>query len=91
MSLEQNGAWKKLESIQSDVKEIKDELSHSIDKLSLSVDKLAAKFDSFISVAQNSLPIKAVVWLMSIMVLGLVGIEGVKGIAPVLHYWLGLP
>ena len=86
-----NGAWKQLEEIGSDVKEIKDDLSHSVDKLSQAVDRLTEKFDNFIHVAQNSIPVKAVFWLMGIMVLGLVGVEGAKNLGGLAKFWLGMP
>lgn len=79
-----NGTYLKLAHIEQDVKEIKDDLSHSIDKLTHSIDNLCSKFESFMIIAQNSIPIKAVFWLIGIMVLGLVGIEGIKQIGPIL-------
>lgn len=91
MAYEGNGVYKKLETIEADVRGIKDDLSSSVDRLTIAVDNLSAKFDNFISVAQNSLPIKAVFWLMGIMVLGLVGVEGSKSIAPIIKAWLAIP
>lgn len=88
----ENGAYKvQLDNIEHDVREIKDDLSTSVMALTHAVERLTERFDSFIQVAQNSVPIKAVFWLMGIMVLGLVGVEGAKGIAPILKFWLGAP
>lgn len=79
---EGNGYYKEqLSKIQSDVTEIKDDLSHSIDRLTDAVHALTSKFDAWMRVAKQSIPIKAVFWMFLIMVLGLTGIEGVKYLA----------
>ena len=77
-----NGVFAELKIIKEDVKDIKDDLSHSIDHLTIAVNALTQKFEMFILAAQNSIPVKAMYWIMGMMILGLVGIEGVKGIAP---------
>ena len=79
---EMNGHYKEqLNRIQADVNEIKDDLSHSIDKLTEAVHGLTGKFDAWMRVAEQSIPIKAVFWMFLIMVLALVGVEGVKYLA----------
>ena len=89
MTHETNGHLKsRLDSIEKGVYEIKDDLSQSIDRLSVAVDRLSDKFEAFLEIAESSMPIKAVVWLMGLMVLGLIGIEGTKNLGPALkHIW----
>ena len=78
---ELNGHYKpQLERIEGKV----NGLDSSLDRLTNAIESLTIKIDSFISVAQNSIPIRAVFWLMAIMILGLVGVEGVKSLGPVL-------
>lgn len=79
--VESNGYYKEIVAIKADVKEIKDDLSQSIDNLTTAVHALTSKFDNWIHVAEQSIPIKAVFWMFLIMVLGLVGTEGVKALA----------
>lgn len=81
-----NGVFAELKIIKEDVKEIKDDLSSSIDHLTTAVNALTQKFEQFIVAAHNSMPIKTVYWLMGIMILGLIGIEGVKNIAPAIRF-----
>lgn len=80
---------KKLQIIENDVKEIKEDLPHAISQLTTSVNNLTGKLDTFMHVAERSVPIRAVFWLMAIMVLGLVGVEGVKAIGPTLKSMFG--
>ena len=81
MPQEVNGQiHRKLDLIEKDVHEIRDDLTTAINGLTVAVTTLSQKFDSFIHIAQNSIPVRAVFWLMAIMVLGLVGIEGVKAL-----------
>lgn len=95
--------YDRLGSIESDVKDIKDDLATAVNLLTTAVSiqtkaiethttavsNLSYKFDTFIHVAQNSLPVKAVFWLLGIIVLALVGVEGVKQIGPVIKsIWL---
>lgn len=82
------GHYKKLEIIEQDVKDIKEDLSTAVNGLTHAIDKLTSKFDIFMHVAQNAIPVKAVFWIITIMILGLVGIEGSKSIAPILKFWL---
>lgn len=85
----QNGELKKqIGQIGEDVHEIKDELAKSVDNLTNAVNTLSSKFDNFINVAQNSLPIKAVFWLLAIMVFGLVGVEGVKALPELIKHFM---
>jgi len=102
---EGNGVYKKLEVIEQDVKDIKDDLATAVNLLTsavgaqtkaleahtTAVNNLSYKFDTFINVAQNSLPIKAVFWLLGIIVLALVGVEGVKQISPIMRTWEAIP
>ena len=81
--MEGNGIQKELEKIQAGVDEIKDDLSHSINSLAIAVNGLTAKFDNWIRVAENSIPIKAVFWMFLILVLAMVGVEGVQAFAKV--------
>lgn len=92
-----NGLLSKLLVIESDVKDIKDDLATAVNLLTSAVttqtealkahtnavSNLSFKFDTFINVAQNSLPIKAVFWLLGIILLALIGVEGVKNLGPV--------
>lgn len=73
-----NGYYKEIQEIRSDVKDIKDDLSHSIDKLSEAVNALCIRVDSAIQVAQNVIPIKAVMWMFGILVITMLGVEGVQ-------------
>lgn len=97
------GVYDRLGIIESDVKDIKDDLATAVNLLTTAVStqtkaiethttavtNLSYKFDTFINVAQNSLPVKAVFWLLGIIVLALVGVEGVKQIGPVIKsIWL---
>lgn len=91
MAVEGNGILRQLHQIEKDVGEIKDDLSRSIDKLTVSVDNLASKFDSFINAAQNSIPIKAVGFIMLFLFIGLFGVESVKLFGPSIKLWLGIP
>ena len=95
-----NGLHEKISNIEEGVQIIKNDLSESVRCLSLSIDSLTNKIDlsinsltnkidSFMTVAQTSIPIKAVFLLLAIMVLGLVGIEGVKQIGPVFKFLVG--
>lgn len=88
MAQEVNGQiHRKLDLIEKDVHEIRDDLTTAINGLTVAVTTLSQKFDSFIHIAQNSIPIKAVFWLMAIMVLGLVGIEGVKALPKLAQFF----
>lgn len=73
--------WSKLEKIDSGVEEIKTELSKSIDGLALAVTNLSNKFDLWMNIAANQVPLKAVFWMFFIVVLSMVGVEGVKYLA----------
>ena len=78
---EVNGHYKpQLERIENKV----DGLDSSIDRLSAAIEGLTTEFRTFISIAHNSIPIRAVFWFMTIIILGLVGVEGVKSLGPVL-------
>lgn len=106
---EGNGFYKQqLDTIQSDVKEIKDDLSlaisnlsRSVDKFSLTIDSLTAKlsimdklveavqsisskFDSWIRVAENVVPIRFVLWILAgvliLVVLLFAGVEGIRAL-----------
>ena len=72
-----NGFYKDIETIKTDVREIKDDLSHSIDGLTVAVKELTSKFDNWIHVAENQIPIKAVMAMFVILVLALAGVEGI--------------
>lgn len=86
-----NGYNHQLDKIEKDVGDIKDGLETSINGLTKSVDNLSTRIDSWIRVAETSVPIKAVYYLIGTMILGLLGVEGVKAVAPVLkHYFGGL-
>lgn len=88
MSYLNGGLHDKLQDIGDDVHKIRDELTISVDKLSRSIDNLTSRLDNFIIVAQNSIPIKAVFWLLAIMVMGLVGVEGIKEMPELFkHMW----
>lgn len=79
---------KEIHQIRDDVSSIKDELSTAINGLTIAVNALTSKFDAFMRVAESSIPVKAVFWLMAIMVLGLIGVEGVKQIGPAVTKFL---
>ena len=88
MAQEVNGLiHKKLDLIENDVREIRDDLATAINGLTEAVNTLSQRFDAFLNIAQNSIPIKAVFWLMAIMVLGLVGIEGVKALPKLAQFF----
>lgn len=79
MSGESNGIMKQeIHNIASDVKEIKDDLGGSVDRLTSSIDRLSDRFDDFMRVAENSIPIRAVFLMFVILVLALVGVEGAQ-------------
>lgn len=84
MGSETNGVFAELKSIDRKVDELKDDLAKSIDKLTMAVEGLSGSFDRFIHVAETSIPIKVVFWLLIMMILGLVGIEGVKALPRIL-------
>lgn len=77
---QENGIYSELRLIDKKVDSLKDELSQSIDKLTTAINGLTDAFNNFIHVAESSIPIKLVYWLLIIMILGLVGIEGVKSL-----------
>ena len=77
---EGNGIYRELKIIDKKVEDLRDDLSGAIDRLSMSVNELNNTFKKFIHVAENSIPIKVVFWLLMMMILGLVGIEGVKSL-----------
>jgi len=76
-----NGYHQDIERIKKDVGEIKTSLTDSIDNLTTAVQALSTQFGAFIRVAENSIPIKAVFWMFLILVLAMVGVEGVKALA----------
>lgn len=87
--MKENGIHDKLDHIDKNVEFIRDDIAGSIQGLTNAVDRLTGKIDDFIDVARNSVPIKAVFWLMAIMVLGLIGVEGIKHLGPVLKATIG--
>lgn len=82
---------KRLDKLESGITEIRDDLPISIDKLTQAVNSLSATFNLFMEVAEKSVPIKAVYWLLGIMILGLIGVEGVKQIGPLMKFITGAP
>lgn len=75
-----NGYYKDIQQIKDDVSEIKDDLSSSIDRLTTAVNGLTMKFDAWIHVAENSIPLKAVFWMFVILVLAMTGVEGLNAL-----------
>jgi hypothetical protein len=75
------GILRELHSIQKGVDDIKDDLAHSIDKLTVAVNTLTNQFSQFIRVAENSIPVRAVMWMFGILVLAMIGVEGVQYLA----------
>jgi hypothetical protein len=90
-----NGYYKELRAIQAGVDEIRDDLSRSVDTLTVAVTNLTAQvsnltaqfssltnqFTQLIRAAENVIPIKAVMWMFGILVLTMVGVEGVVTLA----------
>lgn len=76
--------------IEKDVSEIKDSLAISIDGLTKAVEGLARELSTFMRVAEHTMPIRVVFWLLFLMTLGLVGIEGVKQLGPIMTKLFGL-
>lgn len=72
----QNGIHEEIREIKRDVLGIKDDLAISLNRVADALNILNTKFDQFIKVAENSIPIKAVFWMFLILILGLVGVEG---------------
>jgi hypothetical protein len=58
--------------------DIRDDLSISVKDLTSAVNRLADRFDAFLLIAQNAVPIKAVMLMFGILVLALVGVQGSK-------------
>lgn len=80
--MEGNGIYREqLRKIEAGLDQIKDDLSHSVDKLALSVDALTHRIDAAMRIAETVIPIKVVFWMWAIMLVGLVGVEGVKYLA----------
>lgn len=64
--------------VEHDIEEIKDDLTSAVKDLTNAVNTLNTKFESFIVVAANSIPIKAVIWMFMTLVLSMVGVQGAK-------------
>lgn len=75
-----NGYYQDIKKIKEDVSEIKDDLSGSIDRLTVAVNALTTKFDTWIHVAEHSVPLKAVFWMFIILVLAMTGVEGLQAL-----------
>lgn len=73
---ELNGFHKDLQEIKNDVNEIKDHLASSVLQLADAVNNLSARFDLFMRIAENAIPIKAVFLMFLILILALIGVEG---------------
>jgi uncharacterized protein YukE len=87
---------KRFDKVDEELNDLKDDLAKAIRGLSMSidrqstsilsfdstVDKLNTKFESFLHIASNAIPIKAVGWMFAIIlifvVLLIAGIEGIK-------------
>lgn len=74
----ENGYEEGFNKIQSDIHGMRDDLSRAIIELTNAVNRLGDRFDTFLNIAQNSIPIKAVMWMFFVLVIGLVGVEGCK-------------
>lgn len=88
MELQNGELHSRINEIGEDVHEIKDNLARSVEGLTVAINGLSSKLDNFMIVAQNSLPIKAVFWLLAIMVFGLVGVEGVKALPELIKHFM---
>lgn len=88
MELHNGKLHDRINEIGENVHEIKDNLARSVEGLTVAVNSLSAKLDNFMNIAQNSLPIKAVFWLLAIMVFGLVGVEGVKALPELIKHFM---
>lgn len=76
-----NGVTKLAErftKVEHDIEEIKDDLTGAVKELTNAVNTLNTKFESFIVIAANSIPIKAVLWMFMTLVLSMVGVEGAR-------------
>lgn len=90
---------KRFNDVDKELLDLKDDLAHAIRELSGSIEKqsdsttkltetvgtLATQFASFLHIAANAIPLKAVGWMFAIIlvfvVLLLAGIEGVREMA----------
>lgn len=82
---EGNGVYKmQLDKIESDVSEIKDDLAHAIEGLTAAVTGLSSKFDAWVRVAENVVPIRFVLWILAgvliLVVLLFAGVEGIRAL-----------
>jgi len=78
---ENNGITKLAErfgKVEQDIEDIKDDLTGAVKELSNAVNTLNTKFEGFITIAANSIPIKAVIWMFMTLVLSMVGVQGAK-------------
>lgn len=67
---------KDIEDIKRDVGEIKDHLAESVLELASAVNGLSSRFDLFMRIAENAIPIKAVFLMFMVLILAIVGVEG---------------
>ncbi len=89
--MQQNGKYEDhFLKIEKDVGEIKDSLATSINGLTKAVEGLSKELSTFMRVAENSMPIKVVFWVIFFMILGLIGIEGVKQLGPIMGKLFGV-
>lgn len=73
-----NGYYSDIKKIKEDVSDIKGDLASSIDRLTEAVNGLTTKFDTWIYVAEHSIPIKAVFWMFGILAISFLGKESVE-------------
>lgn len=98
-SYKSNGLYHEVDRMKGQIKAIETEMTRRDDLLinelkglSMAVSQgfqgFSLKLDTFMDIARKSLPISAVIWLMVIMTVGLIGIEGIKELKPLIHFWI---
>lgn len=70
-------------------KAAKEKETEVVKDLVLVIRELVNKVSTWTLVAQTVIPIRAVFWMFTIVILGLIGIEGMKQIGPIIKYLLG--
>lgn len=94
-----NGLYHEVDKIKGQVEQIKVEMERRDDLLVEAIKNLSTavtegfksfsnKLDLFMETARKSLPIGSVIWLMAILTFALLGVEGIKELKPLLHFWL---